>query len=84
METKMRAIELTGTVDEQHQLVLDSAVPIAGPKRVRVIVLYPLEDEIDEDEWLYAAAHNPAFDFLKDPAEDIYTLQDGQPFNDKA
>jgi hypothetical protein len=84
MDAKMRAIELTGTIDEQHQLVLDSAVPIAGPKRVRVIVLYPLDDEIDEDEWLYAATHNPAFDFLKDPAEDIYSLQDGKPFNDQA
>lgn len=84
MEARMRAIELTGTVDEQHHLVLDAAVPITGPKRVRVIVLYPLDDEIDEDEWLYAAAHNPAFDFLKDPSEDIYSLLDGKPFNDQA
>ncbi|HOU12085.1 MAG TPA: hypothetical protein PKZ84_03140 [Anaerolineae bacterium] len=35
-------------------------------------------DEIDEVEWLYAAAHNPAFDFLRDPEEDIYTLADGK------
>ena len=76
MDAKMRAVELTGTVDEQHQLMLDSMIPITGPKRVRVIVLYPLDDEIDEDEWLYAAAHNPAFDFLKESAEDIYKLQD--------
>ena len=84
METNMRAIELTGTVDEQHRLMLDSAIPIIGPKRVRVIVLYPLDDEISEDEWLYAAAHNPAFDFLKESIEDIYSLQDGKPFNDQA
>ena len=43
-----------------------------------------IEDEIDEDDWLYAAAHNPASDFLKDPAEDIYSLQDGKPFNAQA
>ena len=27
-------------------------------------------------------AANPAFDFLKDPEEDIYTLSDGRPFYD--
>jgi len=31
---------------------------------------------IDEMEWLRAAAANPAFDFLKEPEEDIYTLAD--------
>ncbi len=39
------------------------------------------EGEIDESEWLRAAATNPAFDFLKNPEEDIYTLDDGKPFN---
>ncbi|WP_199246354.1 hypothetical protein [[Phormidium] sp. ETS-05] len=38
-------------------------------------------DDMDEADWLMAAASNPVFDFLKD-AEDIYTLADGQPFND--
>lgn len=40
-------------------------------------------EEIDEHEWLQAAASNPVFDFLKDPVEDIYTLADGKPFNDE-
>ena len=84
METPMTAIEITGTVDENHQLRLDRDLPIKGPQRVRVIVLYPVEEEeISEDEWLYAAAHNPAFDFLKEPSEDIYTLEDGEPFRDE-
>ncbi|HZY43055.1 MAG TPA: hypothetical protein VFF59_13775 [Anaerolineae bacterium] len=39
-------------------------------------------DEPGESEWLYAAARNPAFAFLHEPQEDIYTLDDGQPFND--
>lgn len=39
-------------------------------------------EEIDEYEWLHAAANNPVFDFLNDPEEDIYTLADGKPFND--
>ena len=74
METTLTAIELTGTVNEYHQLKLDDALPISGPKRVRVIVLYSPVDEWDEKEWLHAAALSPAFDFLKDQKEDIYTL----------
>ena len=35
----------------------------------------------DEREWLRAAALNPAFDFLAEPGEDIYTVQDGRPFH---
>ena len=83
MEGTMTAIEMTGTVDEHHQLQLDGLLPISGPRRVRVIVLYPLSDEWDEMEWLRAAARNPAFDFLSDPKEDIYSLTDGKPFHDK-
>lgn len=83
METTMTAIELTGTVNEHCQLQLDDLLPIPGPKRVRVIVLYSLIDEWDEKEWLRAAARNPAFDFLKDPEEDIYSLADGKPIHDQ-
>ena len=31
----------------------------------------PEQADIDEMEWLWAAAANPAFDFLKEPEEDI-------------
>lgn len=51
--------------------------------RVRVLVLYPLSEEWDEGEWLQAAAQNPAFAFLKDQEEDLYTLDDGKPFDDQ-
>lgn len=87
MESNMAAIELTGTVDEQHRLTLDDELPISGPKRVRVIVLYPQDGEThdaDESEWLAAAARNPAFKYLHDPSEDIYSIADGRPFDDKA
>lgn len=52
-------------------------------KKVRVIILLPQADEISEADWLRAAASNPAFDFLKDPRENIYTKNDGKPFYDK-
>ena len=83
METTMKAIETTGTVDDRRQLHLDAPLPIAGLSQVRVIILFPEEVDIDEAEWLRAAATNPAFDFLKEPAEDIYTLADGKPFYDQ-
>lgn len=82
METPLRAIELIGTIDEKGQLHLDEPISAVGQGRVRVILL-PEEAEIGENEWLKAAASNPAFDFLEDPDEDIYTLDDGQPFNDQ-
>jgi len=41
------------------------------------------EAAVYEMEWLRAAAVNPAFDFLKEPEEDIYTLADGRPFCDQ-
>lgn len=83
MEVPMTAIEMTGTVDENHQLKLDGALPFAGPKRVRVIVLSPLTDtpdDLSEMEWLKASLNNPAFEYLRDPEEDIYTISDGKPF----
>ena len=83
MEIPMTAIEMTGTVDENSQLKLDGSLPFSGPKRVRVIVLSTQDDEIDDFSWLQAASQNPAFAFLADPEEDIYSLTDGEPFNDK-
>ena len=83
MEATMTAIELTGTVNERRQLQLDDLLPISGPRRVRVIVLYSPADEWNETEWLRAAARNPAFAYLKDAAEDIYSVSDGKPFHDK-
>jgi hypothetical protein len=86
MGATLTAIEVTGVVDEQHQLQLDNLLPIAGPKRVRVIVLYPPDNEsgeLDETEWRRAAASNPVFQFLHDPGEDIYSLADGKPLHDE-
>jgi hypothetical protein len=84
MEATMTAVETTGTIDERRQLRLDEALPVSGPLRVRVIVLVPVADEWEEDEWLRAAAANAAFKDLEAPEEDIYSLEDGAPFRDPA
>lgn len=83
MESSLQALELMGTINEQRQIELDAPLPLDVPKRVRVIVLYPVDDELDGKEWLRHAATNPAFDFLHDPAEDIYTSEDGKPLSDE-
>ncbi len=75
-----RAVETTGTVDKDHRLVLDEPLPIAGPSKVKVIILLPDDSDLDEKLWLQAARSNPAFEFLTDPAEDIYSAADGKPF----
>ena len=83
MEVPMRAIEMTGTVDENHQLRLDGVLPFAGPQRVRVIVLSPLTeiaDDWNEMEWLKTSLNNSAFEYLRSPEEDIYSIHDGKPF----
>ncbi|MDZ7291230.1 MAG: hypothetical protein ONB44_15590 [candidate division KSB1 bacterium] len=84
MSLPLRAVETSGTLNEPNRLQLDNALPIKAPCRVRVILLFAENgDDWNEAEWLKAAALNPAFDFLKDPAEDIYTLEDGRPFHDE-
>lgn len=83
MESTMKAIEVTGTIDASHRLVLDEPLPVEGPTRVRVVILLPEDAEINEKEWLRAAAVNPAFDVLKETEENIYSPTDGRPFHDK-
>ena len=84
MEATLRAIETTGIADQEHRLVLDAPLPIAEQSRVRVIILITEEQaEISEQEWLRAASMNPAFAFLNDSEEDLYTLSDGKPFDDQ-
>ena len=83
MEIVEQAIETTGTIDPERGLVLDEPLTVVGPKRVRVIILLPMEDDPEEREWLQAASRNPAFDFLGHPEEEVYSLADGSPFHDQ-
>ena len=77
-----RTIETTGIINAPHQLLLDESLPIADKSHVRVIIMMTENTDITESEWLKSATKNPAFDFLKAPEEDIYTLADGKTFND--
>jgi hypothetical protein len=39
-----------------------------------------MNKEPNETEWLKASLNNSAFKYLQDPEEDIYTINDGKPF----
>jgi hypothetical protein len=78
-----KAIALSGTIDAGRRLVLDDQLPVKGPARVRVIIILPDDEEIDEATWLRAGAANSAFEFLRDSAEDVYSVSDGRPFHDE-
>ncbi|HLX61587.1 MAG TPA: hypothetical protein VKX17_09930 [Planctomycetota bacterium] len=78
----MSAVTLKAHFDGAH-IVLDE--PYALPRNSALVVTVlpaPAPSDIDEDAWLRAAATSDAFDFLADAAEDIYTLNDGEPFVD--
>ncbi len=77
----LTAIETTGTIEQSGRIVIDETFSVDAPTSVRVIVLFPEAEDLSEGEWLQAASKNEAFDFLKDPEEDIYTLTDGKPLN---
>ena len=78
----MKAIETIGEIDKKGFLRINHPFETRD-KKVKVIVLMS-EDENLEDErtWLSAISDNPAFDFLNEPEEDIYSIKDGKPFND--
>lgn len=74
----MKTIELLGDIDSQHKLsaIAPAELPV-GP--VRLMVLLADEDEAGS-AWAQGIARDWADD-LADPAQDIYTLEDGQPIN---
>ena len=79
MDRPLHAIETEGRiVDARH---IETAVALPVGRQVRVLVLLSaIEEDVSESEWLATAARNPVFEFLADAAEDIYTLEDGEPF----
>jgi len=70
----MKAIELVGYVDDNHQLRAEVPHEIApGPVKVIVEV-----DEEDPAAWGQSAITLWAAEW-SDPREDIYSLEDGEP-----
>ena len=75
----MPTIALQAHYDGEH-IVLDEPYHLPANANLMVTVLPSSESE-SEDSWLRAVASSDAFAFLADPAEDIYTTADGEPFD---
>ena len=77
----VQALEMKAQIDGKGQIVIEKPLLADLNKRVKIIILFEQEeDELDDAKWLHSLSLNPSFDFLKDEAEDIYTVEDGQPF----
>ncbi len=79
----MKAIEINTKTDKNGHLKLN--YPLNKKDRnVRVLILVDESiDDIDEEKkWLDAVSSNPAFDFLNEPTENVYSLSDGEPLDD--
>lgn len=79
----MKAIEIKSRTDKTGHLKINYKLD-KSESNVRILILLD-EDSSDQEEeklWMNSISKNPAFDFLNDPMEDIYSLKDGEPFND--
>lgn len=77
----MKAIEINSKTDKHGHLRINYPLNKKNSK-VRVIILL-IEDKESEEEklWMQSISNNPSFDFLKEPEEDIYSLDNGEPIN---
>jgi len=67
-----------------ERIILDEPfdLPAHAPLMVTVLPSASEPESETEEAWIRAAASSEAFAFLADPAEDIYTPEDGQPIGD--
>ncbi len=79
----MRAIEINSKTDKAGHLKIDYKLN-QSERNVRVLILLDDDSYQQEEEklWMNSISKNPSFDFLNEPAEDIYSLKDGEPIND--
>ena len=78
----MKAIEINSKTDKHGHLRINYPLNKKNSK-VRVIILLIEDNESEEEKlWMQSISNNPSFDFLKEPEEDIYSSDDGEPIND--
>ena len=77
----MPTVTLQAHFDGQR-IVLDEPYDLPANANLMVTLLPASADTDSEEVWLRATVSSDAFAFLADPAEDIYTVADGEPFRD--
>ena len=74
----MEAIRKIVEFDAEGNLKISMGKDFSN-KKAEVVFLFE-EDGVPEKDWMQLAMKGGAFDFWNDPAEDIYTLEDGTPY----
>lgn len=79
----MKALEVKTKTDNNGHLKVDIPLNVKN-HNVRLLILMNENEDIVDDEklWLYSVKNNPSFDFLNDPEEDVYSINDGKPVSD--
>ncbi len=77
----MRAIEINSKTDDKGHLKIEYQLD-RSDSHVRVLILWDEDKEDEEKLWVDAISKNPAFEFLHDSSEDVYSIHDGEPFHD--
>jgi hypothetical protein len=77
----MPKVTLQAHFDGRH-IILDEPYDLPANAILMVTLLPSSSDIGSEEAWLRAASSSNAFAFLADPAEDIYTVADGEPLRD--
>ncbi len=79
----MKTLKIVGNVDEQHHLsaLVPSEIP---PGPVQILLAYPEGNEEDEAgaEWATGIAREWGAE-MSDSREDVYSLSDGKPIEDR-
>ncbi len=75
----MKAIELRTRTEEDGSIKL-AHTGLNGGVLVRVLILSEEDENSEEKLYLETISRNPAFDFLNEPEEDVYSAKDGKPF----
>ena len=77
----MPTVALQAHYDGRH-IVLDEPFDLPTNVHLMVTVLPSSPEAETEEAWLRASSSSDVFAFLADPAEDLYTPADGEPFRD--
>lgn len=80
----MKALEVKTKTDNNGHLKVDIPLNVKN-QNVRILILMNENSDMVDDEklWLYSVKNNPSFDFLNDPEEDVYSINDGKPVSDE-
>lgn len=80
----LETMQTTAVFDENGFLHATQPLPGKGGETVQIVVIRVRDEtfdagEVDEKAWHRGIVSNPAFAFLKDATEDIYSWEDGEP-----